>query len=231
MSERKGQSGPIEGAPRVVRDDKGSITTLREWTGYRSELLAFAEPFTTPWEVEQVAGPVYKLTTRLSGNQVAGLPSPSPESLVVTVWDLKVSQQRRDLWELPIVKAELRKVADVAERTKFLRICKEFGQGLTTSVTYDSAGKATTIADIRKWITDSAAKYGMSSVVIAAFLEDLSQGVDSFLHNTFVLSKKRVGPSIATNLITEFALVNRPVTTGTLLAAEGSIPPDRKSVV
>ena len=221
---RTGTPGVVEGAPRLIRDDRGVVTTEREWTGYRSELSDFANTLSTPYRIEQLTGPVYKLTTSTNGNLFSGLPSPSPESQVVTVWDLDVQQQRRDLWELPVVANEIRRIVDLSERTGFLKMCKEFSQGETVHYTYDDAGSIKSAQLTYGAIIDAATLRGLNLTVIKAFLDDLSQGVDSYLHNTFVLSKKRVGPAQATNLVTEFTLVNRAVSNGTLLAQESSIP-------
>lgn len=240
MATPTGTSAPVEQAPQVKRDERGVLTTDREWLGQRADLDAIAATLATPYSITRYEGPVYRLSTSQPGDLSGGGVAPTPESLVATVWDLKVTQQRRDLWELPKVRAELEKIVWRDGRAQFLSDIRALAAGeviLTHRV--DSSGKpvyetaadgavTSKIADVRL-DSETIIKYvvgvfGCNYTILKDFSNELSRGVDSYLFDTFTLVKKRVGPAEATNLLTEFALVNTAFRTSTLLSTEPSIP-------
>ena len=240
MSIGTGDIGPVEAAPRVVRDDRGVTTTFREWYGRLADLNVIAGTLATPYEIQYVRGDTYRLTTGQAGNIAGGAPTPAPESLVTTTWDLKVTQQRRDLWEHWRIRNELEKITWRDSRAQFLADLRACAVGeLILIHRLDAAGNlvyekdqtgtlTSKIADIRitsKMAIDYVvAQFGCDRAILEAFSEELSRGVDSFLYDTFTLSRKKVGPAAATNLLTEFAQVNQIFRTGTLLATETTIP-------
>ena len=241
MSIATGISGPIEQAPKIARDERGVITTEREWLGFQSDLQAIANTLVTPYRIEQYRGPIYRLSTGQPGNLGSGGFPPTPESLVVTVWDLKVTQQRRDLWELPKVRAELEKIVWRDARAQFLSDLRGLASGeVILTHRLDASGKpvyetaadgsvTNKIADV-KLDSESIIKlvvsyFGCNAQILKDFSNELSRGVDSYLYDTFTLSKKRIGPAEATNLLTEYALVNTIFRTSSLLSTEPTIPP------
>lgn len=241
MAIATGTAGPLEQAQKINRDDRGVITTDREWLGYQSDLLIVADSLSTPYRIEQYRGPIYRLTTSQPGNLSAGGIPPTPESLVVTVWDLKVTQQRRDLWELPKVRAELQKILWRDARAQFLADLRALAAGeVIVTHRLDASGKpiyetspdggaTNKIADIRldseTIIKVVVGLYGCNEQILKDFSDELSRGVDSYLYDTFTLTKKRIGPADATNLLTEYGMVNTVFRTSTILSNEPSIPP------
>jgi hypothetical protein len=240
MAIATGTLGAIEQAPKINRDDRGVITTDREWLGYQSDCQAVADTLATPYRIEQYRGPIYRLTTSQPGNLSGGGIAPTPESLVVTVWDLKSTKQRRDLWELPKVRAELLKIVWRDARAQFLADLRALAAGeVIVTHRLDSSGKpiyetsadgavTNKISDVRldseTIIKYVATAYGCNAQILREFSDELSRGVDSYLYDTFTLIKKRIGPATATNLLTEFERVNTVFRTTTVLALEPTIP-------
>lgn len=240
MAIATGTAGAIEQAPKINRDDRGVITTDREWLGYQSDCQAIADTLATPYRLEQYRGPIYRLTTSQPGNLSGGGIPPTPESLVVTVWDHKATKQRRDLWELPKVRAELMKIVWRDARAQFLADLRALAAGEIVVIhRVDASGKpiyetsadgtlTNKIADVRldseSIIKIVATAYGCNAQILREFSDELSRGVDSYLYDTFTLIKKRIGPADATNLLTEFERVNTVFRTSTVLSTEPTIP-------
>lgn len=240
MAIATGIPGAIEQAPKIGRDDRGVITTDREWLGYQSDCQAIADTLSTPYRLEQYRGPIFRLVTQQPGNLSGGGIPPSPESLVVTVWDLKSTKQRRDLWELPKVRAELLKIIWRDARAQFLADLRALAAGeRIVTQRLDASGKpiyetspdgviTNKIADVRldseTIIKVVASLYGCNAQILRDFSDELSRGVDSYLYDTFTLIKKRIGPANATNLLTDFERVNAVFRTSTVLSSEPTIP-------
>lgn len=219
-----GTSGIVEGPTRYVRDANGMETTVREWMGMSADLLAFGRTLTVPWEIAQVSGPVYRLAATYAGTLVNGVPATSANEQVVTVWSLKVQQKRVDLWEHPKMRVELEKITDLQGRGRFLSDLRALAGGEVVTYTADARGVQTTEQLTLEKILRGVASARVDPVTITAFVAELCHGVDGYNFDTFVLTKKRVGPAAATNLIPSFASANIPVATGALLASESTIP-------
>jgi len=219
-----GTSGIVEGPTRYVRDANGMETTVREWMGMSAALLTFGRTLTVPWEIAQVSGPVYRLAATYAGTLVNGVPASSANEQVVTVWSLKVQQRRADLWEHPKVRAELEKIADLGGRARFLADLRAIGSGEVVTYVSDARGVQTTVQLTLDNALAAVASARVDAAIIRAFVAELCRGVDGYNFDTFVLTKKRVGPAAATNLIPSFASANIPVATSALLASESTIP-------
>lgn len=219
-----GTSGIVEGPTRYVRNANGDKSTVREWSGMLSQLRDFGDTLTVPYEIVHVSGPVYRLNATYAGALVNGVPTTSANEQVVTVWTLKVQQRRADLWEHPKVRAELEKISDLGGRALFLSDLRAIGTGEVVTIRADSKGVQRTIQLTLDTALAAVAPARVDAAVIRAFVAELCRGVDGYNYDTFVLTKKRVGPAAATNLIPSFAAANIPVSSGVLLASESTIP-------
>lgn len=229
-----GATGPVEGAPRFVREGgtAGAESTIREWLGYKDDLIALAWGATAPYEISQVSGPVYRLSMTLAGRWDNGVLTTDPNDQVVTVWNLKIQQQRRDLWEHPKALNELLKITDVQGRAQFRRDVTDLCNGEVVSYESDASGTITTVQLTLSAVVDAVVDlWGVDYDIITQLCNEFARGVDGYLYDTFVLSKKRVGPAAATNLIPAFSVINYPVTTAALLAAEPTIPGSMSSPI
>lgn len=224
MAKIIGTSSVVEGPTRYVRDANGLETTVREWTGMATALRALAVTLGVPWEIAQVSGPVYRLNATYAGALVNGVPTTSANEQVVTVWSLKVQQRRADLWEHPKVRAELEKISDLGGRALFLSDLRAIGTGEVVTIRADAKGVQRTIQLTLDSVLASVAPARIDNAVIRAFVAELCRGVDGYNYDTFVLTKKRVGPAAATNLIPSFAAANIPVASSALMASESTIP-------
>lgn len=240
MARATGKVGEVEDAMRVIRDERGVVTTLREWRGPLSYLQTISNTLVTPWEISHDRGPIYKLVTGMPGNLAGGEPPPAPESLVVDLWNLRVTQKREDLWSHYKVRRELNKILNRESRAQFLTDIRALANGdLVLAKLVDSQGKPFYATDSAQFLTGKIAEVRLSSDQIIDYVADvwgcdrdllqefsseLSRGIDSFKSDTFTLVKKRVGPSEATNLLTEFEQVNLIFRTSTLLSLETTIP-------
>ena len=222
-----GQQTKVEGEIGYRRDGTGAWVTTRTWRGNREELLTFADELNVPCEISQEAGPMYRLTATYSGQLDYGSGSGvvDPNTQVAVVWNFRSSTQRADLWELPKVKAELLKIADVSVRAVLLSDLRSIADGTTlvsrTEGTTTKTEKLTVDSAIARAKTSAPT---INEAVLREFVAELALGIDGFLFDTFVLRKRRIGPGQATSLVPAFRLRNLPLSTAELLAAEPTIP-------
>ena len=222
-----GQLTKVEGEIGYKREATGAWVTTRTWRGNRDELLAFADELAVPCDISQEAGPMYRLTATYSGQLGYGSGSGvvDPNTQVATAWNFRSSTQRADLWELPKVRNELLKINDVSVRAVLLSDLRSIADGATLVSRTDG-----TTTKTEKLTVDSAIARAKASVptlneaLLREFVAELALGIDGYLYDTFVLRKRRIGPSKASSLVPAFRLRNLPVSTAELLAAEPTIP-------
>lgn len=234
MKKLTGYPGIVEGETRYQRDAAGAWTTIRTWRGFSDLLVAHADTLAAPCEIDQESGPIYRLTATYSGKLVGGVAAGTPDAQVATVWSVHAQLQRLDLWELPKVKAELTKIADAAARAALLTGLRAIAEGATTLTVLDGDKTKTIKASVSEVISRAkAASPGvvLQEKILLGFVKELASGVDSCPRETFVLRKKRVGPSQASSLVPAFTKVNKPNATGVLVASEPSMPAAIRSAI
>lgn len=229
-----GQQGIVEGEPRYQRDSSGAWITLRTWRGFESDLLTQADTLGMPCEIQQEDGPIYRLTVSYSGRVTSGSVPANPDAQVVTIWNLHASQQRADLWQQWSIRKELLKVRESAARATLLSDLRAIGDGAKKVLRVGSDGKTESVdltLDSAVALAQPKAVGLLNKALLNEFTLELAAGVDSFLYDTFVLRKKRLGPSRAPSLVPAFKLVNLPITTAELLGRETSIPASIRAAI
>jgi len=150
------------------------------------------------YEVEPIGESPHSIVTTLNVDEGSG-----PETILNDLWELDSNDAEKSIWELPKVRAELRKTGDIWERAQVRANIEALVRG-------DSEDGATAPANF-------------DPEVYSGLLRSLISGVEAFAISTYVLRRVITLPALTT-LAPGFSNSNLIYTTAQLLAFETSIP-------
>ena len=148
--------------------------------------------------MEPIGESPHSIVTTLNVDEGSG-----PETILNDLWELDSNDAEKSIWELPKVRAELRKTGDIWERAQVRANIEALVRG-------DSEDGATAPANF-------------DPEVYSGLLRSLISGVEAFAISTYVLRRVITLPALTT-LAPGFSNSNLIYTTAQLLAFETSIP-------
>jgi hypothetical protein len=233
-----GSTGVRELTPRLIQSAKG-LQTLRRWRGTMIECRTEAANHgLREMEITEEDYPWCVLEVTYEGWPDATTPSsfPTPDSQIVSLYELDGSRLSRSIWELPKVKAEMIKIRDHGGAGANLQGLARFRADLlglsrgeeTTYTVPEGAKHGEKKSVVQKVLTlegmlQVAGGFGASVSVIRELFEDLSNGIDAYAVDAFILRRRSVGPAAA-NLLPAFLQMNVPLLTATLKGQVSNAP-------
>lgn len=231
-------SGYREIAPVLDSSVERGQQTTRRWRGLYAELLA-ASPsiggITQRLEQEDDVWWVLNATFAGWPDSAGENPTyPDPNSQITHLWSLQGSRVAKSIWDLPVVRAELERLRDrngpfsnIQGVANLRSDLQALARGDVYKITApEDAEHGNSASSRTTWLTWKGVLSGIQGTldvgVITELFSSLSNGVESYSIDAFVLRRRSVAPNGA-NLAPVYADTNRAFRTASLTSSQ-SIP-------